>query len=158
MVTMKWTLPLLLVLLLACSDGDDKRATATTTTTTTPTAPTTPTTEVTAAAAACFTFEEVDRGASVTVYGVYDCDWNPLELNGEPAAFPVGGTVTHAEGLRCEEQQLVVLAAASDDGETYQATETSYRVEGNQLVPTGEVASGVVTGADIAPFYELDCS
>jgi len=141
----------LLLLAVACSDDDgdsgEKSAATTTSATTATTAP---------ADAACFTFEEVDRGASVTVFGVYDCDGEPLTLDGAPAAFPVGGTVTHAEGIRCEDDALIVRSALSDDGETYQAVEKTYAVEGTELVLEDE--SGSTIDAEAAqPYYEIDC-
>ena len=136
---------MLVVIVAACSDGDDKSSTTSTTTTTA--AP---------AEAACFTFEEVDRGASVAVMGVHDCEGNPIELDGKAAAFPVGGTVTHAEGLRCEDDGLVVLAARSDDGETYQAIERTYAVDDGELVLDGESGS-TLTAEEVQPYYEIDC-
>ena len=157
MVRMKRALLVLLLLLApACSDGDDDEKAAPTTSATSTTT-TEPSTTSSATAATCFTFEEVDRGASVTVFGVYDCEGEPLTIDGEPAAFPVGGTVTHAEGLRCEDDQLVVLAARSDDGETYQATEQAYDVRDGALVPSDGVVASTLSAEDVQPFYELDC-
>ena len=148
MGVMKRLALVVLVLVAACSDdGDTSGAPASTTTTTSTTAP---------AEAACFEFREVDRGASVTVYGVFDCDGSPLKLAGLDAAFPVGGTVTHAEGLRCTDGGLVVRAALSDDGETYQAVERTYVVEGDELVLEGESGS-TITAEEAQPYYELDC-
>lgn len=152
MGAMKRALVVLLLLVAACSDdGDAKRAS--TTSTSSP-----PSTSATSAApaAACLTFEEVDRGASVAVMGVFDCDGRPLTVDGEPAAFPVGGTVTHGEGLRCEADRLIVLSAVSDDGDTYQATETTYEVRHGTLVRT-EAAGRTITAAEVQPYYELDC-
>jgi hypothetical protein len=149
MVDMKRAALVLLLLVAACSDDDDTKAAGTTTSTTA-----TPST--TAAAATCFTFEEVDRGASVTVFGVFDCEGEALRLAGEPAAFPVGGTVTHAEGLRCKDGDLVVRSALSDDGETYQAVERTYRVQDGELVQTGEEGS-TLSAAEVQPYYEIDC-
>ena len=148
MGAMKRVALVVLVLVPACSDdGDKSGAPASTTTTTTAAAP---------AEAACFEFQEVDRGASVTVYGVFDCDGSPLQLAGVDAAFPVGGTVTHAEGLRCADDGLVVRSALSDDGETYQAVERTYAVEGDELVLEGESGS-TITAEEAQPYYELDC-
>lgn len=139
----------LVLVVAACSGDDDDKSGAptSTTTTSTTTAP---------AEAACFAFQEVDRGASVTVYGVFDCDGSPLQLAGVDAAFPVGGTVTHAEGLRCTDGELVVRSALSDDGETYQAVERTYAVEGDELVLEGESGS-TITAEEAQPYYELDC-
>ena len=151
---MKRALLVLVLLVAACSDdGDDKSALTTSTSTSTSSS-----TSTTAAAGedTCFTFEEVDRGASVTVMGVFDCEGTPLTLDGEPAAFPVGGTVTHAEGMRCEGATLVVLSAVSDDGETFQATETAYEVSDGALV-RGEAVGRTLTAAEAQPFYEIDC-
>lgn len=155
---MKRALLVVVLLVAACSEGDDDdKAAATTTTATSPsTSSTTATVEGDAESGLCFAFEEIDRGASVTVVSVSDCDGNPLRIAGEPAAFPIGGTVTHAEGIRCEPNHLVVLSAVSDDGETYQAVEKTYAVEGDELVLTGETGS-TVDAEDAQPFYELDC-
>ena len=157
---MKRALLVVLLLVAACSDGDDqdgeKAAGTTTTTTASSTTSTSTTTEPEDGNGLCFAFEEVDRGASVTVFSVSDCDGVPLRLDGEPAAFPVGGTVTHAEGIRCEEDHLVVVSALSDDGETYQTVEKSYAVEGDDLVLTGEIGS-TVDAEGAQPYYELDC-
>ena len=152
---MKRALLAVVLVIAACSDGgdddDDKAGAGATTTTTTAT-----TTTTDAGPEACFTFEEVDRGASVTVLSVSDCEGNPLLLDGAEAAFPVGGTVTHAEGMRCEGDRLVVLSAVSDDGETFQATETAYEVRDGELV-RGEAVGRTLSADEAQPYYELDC-
>lgn len=108
-------------------------------------------------ATGCFTFEEADRGASVTVYAVRDCDGRPLTIGGSPAALPVGGTVTHGQGLACTDRgALVVKAANSDDGVTYQAVDTTYQIDGTALVEVDETSS-TIDAAEVAPYYELDC-
>jgi hypothetical protein len=149
---MKRTLLVVVLVVAACSDGgDDEKAAVRTTTTAT-----TGTTTTTADVDACFAFEEVDRGASVTVLSVSDCEGNALLIDGQPAAFPVGGTVTHAEGMRCEGDGLVVLSAVSDDGETFQATETTYEVRDGELVRS-EATGRTLTAEEAQPYYELDC-
>ena len=142
---------LLLLVVPACSGDEDGKESAVTTVTTA----TMPTTAA-EAEPLCFRFEPIDSGASVTVVEVRDCEGDVLTLDGAPAAFPVGGTVTHAEGLRCEDDALVVLSALSDDGLTYQTVDERYAVEDGALVLTGEEAA-TKEAAEIEAYYRLDC-
>jgi len=136
--------------LVGCSDDKADAPVATPSTVST-------TTEAPDVAPGCFTFEEVDRGASVTVYAVRDCDGRTLTIDGAPVALPVGGTVTHGEGLACtDDGRLVVKAANSDDGLTYQAVDTTYEIDGTTLVEV-DVAAASIEAADVQPYYELDC-
>ena len=105
----------------------------------------------------------VDRGASVEVVSVFrldGCDVRQVEVGGQPVAFPVGGTVTHGDGIRCRGDRLVVLSASSDDGETYQATTVTYEVEGTALSEVDRAASTIEAGEDpetLRAYYSLDC-
>ena len=174
-------LPLVLVVLLVtgCGDDDDDepRAAAATTTSTTATAPDdcegadpVPVTAVggepaeIAATAGGLTLAVVDHGASVDVVGVFttvDCAFTPVEIGGDAATFAVGGSVTHGDGLRCEDGRITHLSATSDDGETYQATTVTYEVRDTELVEVDRQASTIDAQADpgtLDPYYRLDCS
>jgi hypothetical protein len=103
----------------------------------------------------------VDHGASVDVVSLFrGCDLDQVTLSGAPAALPIGGTVTHGDGLRCEPGRITVLSATSDDGATYQATATTYELDGTALVEADRHASTIEArdGADeLRAYYELDC-
>ena len=70
-------------------------------------------------------FVVVEPGASVALVGVFQwqgaCMLARLTgpVGAEPSLFPVGGTVTHLDGLACGGGGLNVLSATSDDGSTY---------------------------------------
>jgi hypothetical protein len=103
----------------------------------------------------------VDHGASVDVVSLFrGCDLEPVTLDGATAALPIGGTVTHGDGMRCEGDRIVVLSATSDDGETYQAKQTTYRIEGSSLVVAATKAATIEAQREpdaLRPYYELDC-
>ncbi|HVL03967.1 MAG TPA: hypothetical protein VM386_05980, partial [Acidimicrobiales bacterium] len=55
---------------------------------------------------------------------------------------------------------LVRLSATSTDGESFTATETGYRVDGNTLVEVASQTTTLTRGADdeaINAFYTIDC-
>lgn len=103
----------------------------------------------------------VDRGASVDVVSLFrGCDLTPVTIDGTVAALPIGGTVTHGDGLRCDGNRIVVLSATSDDGATYQATATTYQLSGTKLVARGKSVSTFEAQRDsetLRSYYELDC-
>ena len=174
---------LALALLSGCSDdGDDDGPQAQAATTTTAT------TEPTAEPADCagadpvppeaadglpaelvatdgdLTFAVVDHGASVDVvelYATVDCAYEPVLLDREATAFAVGGSVTHGDGIRCEDDgRITVLSATSDDGQTYQATTVTYEVDGTAMVEVDRDAATIEAGEDpdgLAAYYRLDC-
>lgn len=167
---------LIALLLAGCGDDDDdQRSQAVTSTSTSTTtqecagADTVPVTAVggapaeIAATAGDLTLAVVDRGASVDVVGVYrtvDCAFEPVLLGGEPATFAAGGSVTHGDGLRCEDDRITVLSATSDDGATYQATAVTYEIDGIELVEVDREASTIEAQEDpdtLDPYYRLDC-
>ncbi|MBW3610721.1 MAG: hypothetical protein KY438_04230 [Actinobacteria bacterium] len=84
-------------------------------------------------------------GASVVVVGLFqfvECALSQVSFeSGQPAELPVGGSVTHADGLECTDGTLIRLSAASADGENFSTTETRYRVDGNTLVELGTEAA-----------------
>lgn len=175
--------PLLLALalvpaLVACSgDDDDQHAAGVTTTTTSSTSrPSSTTTsdcvapKPTAADGTPATvvarigdvqLAVVDHGASVDVVSLFSgCDLTPVTLDGATAALPIGGTVTHGDGMRCDGEDITVLSATSDDGETYQAKATTYRLDGTTMVEIDTKASTIEAQEDpdtLRAYYELDC-
>jgi len=164
-----------LVPLAACSHGDGKERAASVTTTTAPRTTTTeacptPTPKPTAAdgsdADVVGTFGDVklavvDHGASDDVVSLFEgCNLTPVSLDGSTAALPIGGTVTHGDGIRCNGDDFIVLSATSDDGETYQAKATTYRLEHHALVATSTKASTIIAKQEadtLRGYYELDC-
>lgn len=170
---------LLALVLVACGDDDDAPPTAASVTTSTSTStteaescagadPVPPTAADGSAAeivaqAGDLQLAIVDHGASVDVVSLFvtvDCALTPVQLNGATATLAVGGSVTHGDGLRCEDDDVTVLSATSDDGATYQATSTTYRVEGTELVEIDSSASTIEASDDpdtLAGYYRLDC-
>ena len=172
-----------LTLLAGCSDDDDAPTAAAVTTTTTeattsssttldedcagadPVPPTTPSGEAAELVAETddLAFAIVDRGASVEIVSVsevVECAYRTVELDGRPATFPVGGSVTHGDGIRCTDDGITVLSATSDDGATYQATAVDYEVDDGELVETDRRASTIEAGEDpgeLDGYYRLDC-
>lgn len=105
----------------------------------------------------------VDHGASVDVVSLFaetDCTITAITLDDAPAAFPIGGTVTHGDGLACRDGRYEVLSATSDDGATYQATSKTYRLDGTALVQVDTAASTIEAKAEpdaLGAYYQLDC-
>jgi hypothetical protein len=113
-------------------------------------------------------FVQVGSGASASLVGVFQlvgCSLTRLvgPLGTEPSLFAIGGSVTHQGGLRCDGtaggQRLVQLGATSNDGITYQTTETRLQVQGGKFSPLGAPIAGTVDGSDPAlqGFGVLDC-
>jgi hypothetical protein len=111
-------------------------------------------------------FAVVDRGASVDVLAVLatvDCALTPVGLDGSPASLAVGGSVTHGDGIRCNDDgTLTVLSATSDDGATYQATSVTYELdgEGPALVEVDRAVTTIDAAAEadaLSAYYRLDC-
>ncbi|CAN5170631.1 hypothetical protein BH24ACT1_BH24ACT1_10580 [soil metagenome] len=103
-------------------------------------------------------------GASVVIIGLFqfvECALAQVSFeSGQAVELPVGGAITHGDGLRCVDEGLVRLSATSTDGETFTATETSYRIDGNTLVEIDSQSSTLTRGADdeaINAYYSLDC-
>lgn len=110
----------------------------------------------------------IGAGASVTVVGLFqfvECALTPVFLpSGEPAELPVGGTVTHGDGLACagsgDSLRLIRLTATSTDGETFVTDDTGYRVDGNTAVEVSSDGETLTTGANgsaIQRHYAFDC-
>ncbi|MEN3271973.1 MAG: hypothetical protein V7636_734 [Actinomycetota bacterium] len=174
---MRFRLPVVcaLVLLAACSHDDGKQRAASVTTTTArrtttteacPSPTPTPTAVDGTEAEVVARFGDVqvavvDHGASVDVVSLFEgCNLTPVSLDGSTAALPIGGTVTHGDGIRCAGDDFIVLSATSDDGETYQAKAIIYRLENDMLVAQSTKPSTIVAKDDpdtLRTYYELDC-
>lgn len=109
-------------------------------------------------------FVAVGSGASTFLVGVYQLKACQLvRLAGAGSTFPVGGTVTHLSGVRCDGVsggvRLVRVSAESTDGETYTTSEQPFDVKGDQLVPSGAPVAGSVSVNDpqLSSFSGLDC-
>ena len=170
--TLALAFALLGLALVACSDDHDDGA---------PGAAAVTTTSTTAGAAACddvpraadgteaeivgtsgdVVLAVVDHGASVEVVSLFrGCPPAPLRLDGAPTAFPVGGTVTHGDGLACRDGGIEVLSATSDDGSTYQTVTRHYELDGDDLVLVDEVAGTIEADEEpdaLRAHYEISC-
>jgi hypothetical protein len=113
-------------------------------------------------------FVQVGSGASANLVGVFQligCSLTRLvgPLGTEPSLFAIGGSVTHQGGLRCDGtaggQRLVQLGAASDDGITYQTTETRLQVQAGKFSPLGAPITNTVdaNGSSLQGFGAIDC-
>ena len=103
-------------------------------------------------------------GASVIVVGLFqfvECAITPLVFSsGQTVALPVGGGITHGDGLVCTGGGLTTLSAMSSDGENFTTTDTRYRVDGNTLVQVGTESGTLARPGDSAAldrYSTLDC-
>lgn len=108
-------------------------------------------------------FVQVGQGASTGFLLVLRYDGRtlaPLQVDGRPRLLGVGGSATHGDGFRCEDDgTLRVRAATSEDGEAFVVETVSYRVRGSALVETAR-GSATATGMDdpaVAAAYVVDC-
>lgn len=156
-----------MLLAVGCSDDDDgggeQQAAGTTTSAAAVECVETEPTDVVATRGE-LSFAVVDTGASVDVIAVFveaECGLARVDLDGAPTALPVGGSVTHAEGLACDDDGgLAVLSATSDDGVSFEATKVTYQVEGGELVEVDRETSTIDATVDpgaLDPYYRLDC-
>ena len=113
-------------------------------------------------------FVVTGAGASVVVVGLFqlvDCTLTPLTFpSGQTVELPVGGGVTHADGMACTDGDdgvhLVRRSATSTDGESFTATETGYRVEGSTLAEVRSERQSLDLGEDVSELGQyptLDC-
>ncbi|HEX4820921.1 MAG TPA: hypothetical protein VFV00_12005 [Acidimicrobiales bacterium] len=112
-------------------------------------------------------FVAIGSGASDTLVGVFQltsCTLNRLTgpQGNAPSNFPIGGSVTHLDGLRCDGsaggQRLVVMSATSDDGFTYQTKETRLEVAGGHFTPDPPVTDTIdAQDPRLQAFSSLDC-
>ena len=113
-------------------------------------------------------FVAVGSGASDTLVGVFqltNCTITRLTgpQGNAPSNFPIGGSVTHLDGLRCDGtaggQRLVQLSATSDDGVTYRTKETRLTVASGHFSPDPPITDSVnQQDPRLQAFSGLDCS
>jgi hypothetical protein len=104
---------------------------------------------------------QVGTGASATIVGVFvasGCDVLPVQLDGRPTEFAVGGTVTLLQGVACEGGTVVHRSATSEDGVTYTTLDLTYELRGAELVRTDE-RSGTLAADDpeLASYGDFAC-
>jgi len=112
-------------------------------------------------------FVAIGSGASDTLVGVFQLtNCTITRLTGPqgtaPSSFPIGGSVTHLDGLRCDGtaggQRLVVMSATSDDGFTYTTKETRLTVANGHLNPDPPITDTVnAQDQRLQAFSSLDC-
>lgn len=109
-------------------------------------------------------FAVTGAGASVIVVGLFqfvECALSPVVFSsGQPVALPVGGGITHGNGIACTSGGLLALSAMSSDGETFAADQSRYRIDGNTLVQVGTDTTTLARPGDAAAidrYYTIDC-
>jgi hypothetical protein len=104
---------------------------------------------------------KVDSGASAEILGLFaflDCELRAVVLNDAPATFPVGGSVGSSAGLDCAAPGVVVFSASSNDGQTYEATSTSYELYAGELTFVGaDVATVTVDDPGFDRYSSFSC-
>ena len=108
-------------------------------------------------------FVQAGQGASTMFLLVLHFDGTrlaALTAAGRPLLLGVGGSATHGDGFSCTDSgTLVVRSALSEDGERFNLTEITYRVDGSALVEsdrTTSTARGMSSDA-VAAAYIVDC-
>jgi hypothetical protein len=112
-------------------------------------------------------FVEVGSGASDSLVGVFQLIGCSLaRLTGPqgtaPSLLPIGGSVTHLDGLRCDGsaggQRLVQLSATSSDGITYDTKEIRLAVQDGKFTVTDTVTDTLdAHDARLQEFSTLNC-
>ncbi|MEY2430824.1 MAG: hypothetical protein QOC92_549 [Acidimicrobiaceae bacterium] len=112
-------------------------------------------------------FVEIGSGASDSLIGVFQLIGCSLtRLTGPqgtaPSQFPIGGSVTHLDGLRCDGsaggQRLVQLSATSSDGVSYDTKETRLEVQDGKFTATANVTDKLdARDARLQEFSTLNC-
>lgn len=112
-------------------------------------------------------FAAIGSGASDTLVAVFqltNCTLTRLTgpQGNAPSNFPIGGSVTHLDGLRCDGsaggQRLVVMSATSDDGFTYTTKETRLQVANGHFTPDPPVTDTIdAQNPRLQAFSSLDC-
>ena len=114
-------------------------------------------------------FVLVGSGASNALVGVFQligCTLTRIvgPQGGQPSLFPIGGSVTHLDGLRCDGtaggQRLVQLSAKSNDGVSYDTTETRLQVQSGAFTVLGSPITDTISASDprLQSFSALDCA
>jgi hypothetical protein len=109
-------------------------------------------------------FALTGAGASVVIVGLFqfvECALARVSFpSSQDVELPVGGGITHGDGIACSDGALVRLSATSTDGETFTATKTRYQVDGNTLIEAGTQTSTLTRAVDdeaINAYYAIDC-
>ncbi|HEV3227290.1 MAG TPA: hypothetical protein VGZ52_10660, partial [Acidimicrobiales bacterium] len=113
-------------------------------------------------------FVQIGSGASDSLVGVFQlvgCTITRLvgPQGNAPSTFPIGGSVTHLDGVRCDGtaggERLVQLSATSSDGLTYDTKETRLEVVNGKLTPANPPITGVLDAHDprLQAFSALNC-
>ena len=112
-------------------------------------------------------FVAVGSGASDTLVAVFqmtNCVLSRLTgpQGNAPSNFPIGGSVTHLDGLRCDGtaggQRLVQLSATSNDGVTYSTKETRLQVSNGHFDGDPPITDSVdAKDPRLQAFSGLDC-
>jgi hypothetical protein len=114
-------------------------------------------------------FAVVGQGAATASIGVFRLEACTLSrvlgTTGAPSEFPVGGTVVHGSGLRCEQVgdqvRLLVLEATSADGTAFTGTAQPLVLQGDRFVGGGDVASASLTApgdnGPLSEYFRITC-
>ena len=112
-------------------------------------------------------FVVIGSGASDTLVAVFQFkNCAIVRLTGPqgnaPSNFPIGGSVTHLDGLRCDGiaggQRLVQLSATSDDGVTYNTKQTRLTVTDGHFTADPPVTDSVpAQDPRLEAYSSLDC-
>lgn len=97
---------------------------------------------------------KVGSGASTDIVGLFvfrQCQLQRVELNGAAAEFPIGASLTHAEGLECFGPNVGIerFDTTSSDGSTYTGTSETFTIDLSTSTPS------LVAGAT-TPISESD--
>jgi hypothetical protein len=85
-------------------------------------------------------FVKTGSGAATDIVGVFrveDCQAVQATSGGSPAEFPVGATVRNISGLHAEDGTLVVYSGTSADGQQFDVTWRTLRLDGDVLTEVG---------------------
>ncbi len=106
-------------------------------------------------------FVVVGSGASAQLVGLYawsGCTLVRITLDGAPAVFPVGASVTHGEGLSCNGVgELDELRVETTDGITWDGTRIPYQLAGSVLV-AGATETFTAGTDEALTVVGVDCS
>ena len=109
-------------------------------------------------------FAVTSAGASVVVVSLFqfvECSLASVRFaSGETVALPVGGGITHGNGVACAGGELVASSAMSRDGQSFTTEDITYRVDGNTLHEVSKDRASLTRPGDAAAlerYYTLDC-
>ncbi len=111
---------------------------------------------------------KVGSGSATDIIGVLvfqNCDLQRVGLNNAPAEFPIGITVTAADGLACFgfDTGIEVFATTSNDGVTYTGTSTLYTIDLSSTPPnlvlgaTANQSENTSSGAAFTALHTFHC-